>query len=170
MKSSLTPSIFRQVWNEKIMNSYEREKLQYLTSTEKERYFKEKARELKKHDAYGVLNHSDWFFRVVVLDYVTSEMQRLVHWFKNCSYDDFDLIYRIVRKLNLLLLDVDSARSKDAFDINRTNLFFISKEDARKFTKIDKMLNEATLYELFESQIRMDFVDVSKSEETASSQ
>ena len=74
MKSSLTPSIFRQVWNEKIMNSYEREKLQYLTSTEKERYFKEKARELKKHDAYGVLNHSDWFFRVVVLDYVTSEM------------------------------------------------------------------------------------------------
>ena len=69
-----------------------------------------------------------------------------------------------------MLLDVDSARSKDAFDINRTNLFFISKEDARKFTKIDKMLNEATLYELFDSQIRMDFVDVSKSEETASNQ
>ena len=38
------------------MNSYERDKLQYLTSAEKERYFKEKIRELKKYDNIAVMD------------------------------------------------------------------------------------------------------------------
>ena len=84
------------------MNSYEREKLQYMTSKEKDRYLQEKISDLEKYDVNGVLTHEDWFFRVVVLDYVVREMNRLVQWFKNCSYDDFETIYRIVRKLNLL--------------------------------------------------------------------
>ena len=108
----LTPRIFRQVWNEKIMNSYEREKLQYLTSTEKERYFKEKIRELRKYDRNGILDHQDWFFRVAVLDFIVGDIQQLVRWFKNCSYDDFDTIYKIVRKLKLLELDVEAVNSK----------------------------------------------------------
>ena len=84
------------------MNSYEREKLQYMTSKEKDRYLQDKISDLEKYDVHGVLAHEDWFFRVVVLDYVVREMNRLVQWFKNCSYDDFETIYRIVRKLNLL--------------------------------------------------------------------
>ena len=84
------------------MNSYEREKLQYMTSKEKDRYLQDKISDLEKYDVHGVLTHEDWFFRVVVLDYVVREMNRLVQWFKNCSYDDFETIYRIVRKLNLL--------------------------------------------------------------------
>lgn len=58
------------MWGEKIMNSYEREKIQYLTSDEKERYFQDKIRGMKKMDTHGVLNHSEWFFRVAVLDYI----------------------------------------------------------------------------------------------------
>lgn len=38
-KSGISANMLSQVWNEKILNSYERERLQYLTSTEKERYF-----------------------------------------------------------------------------------------------------------------------------------
>lgn len=157
-KNVMTFNIFKQVWNEKIMNSYERDKLQYLTSEEKTRYFNEKIRELKKYDTYGILNHPDWFFRVTVIDFITSEMQRLVYWFKNCAYDDFDTIYRIVRKLGLLQLDIDSARSSGEFNINKTNLFFISKEDAKNYKKIDDMLEGNTLYELFMSQLNLNFV------------
>jgi len=120
------------VWNEKIMNAYERDKIQYLTSKERERYFKDKIRDLQKYDEHGVLNHPDWFFRVVVLDYIVAEMQRLIMWFKNCSWDDFETVYRIVRKLGLLQLDVDCVYDPvNPFDINRTNLFHISKEDAQ---------------------------------------
>ena len=99
--------VFKQVWNEKIMNSYEKDKIQYMTSKERENYFKEKLREIGKFDKYGVLSHDDWFFRVAVMDFVTSEMKRLVSWFKDCSFDDFETIYKIVRKLNLLQTDVD---------------------------------------------------------------
>ena len=52
------------------MNTYEREKIQYLTSKERERYFNDKIRELRKYDEHGILTHRDWFFRVVVLDYI----------------------------------------------------------------------------------------------------
>lgn len=110
-KNNVTFRIFKQVWNEKILNTYEKDKLQYMTSEEKERYFKEKIRELKKYDTYGILNHNDWFFRVVVLDFIVSEMQRLIHWFKNCSWDAFETVYKITRKLKLLHLDVESVRS-----------------------------------------------------------
>ena len=158
-RSNLTIDMFNQVWNEKIMNAYEKDKLQYLTSVERERYFNQKIRDLRKCDTFGILNHSDWFFRVVVMDYVVQEIQRLIYWFKNCSYDDFDTIYRIVRKLNLLLLDVEATKSASTFDINRTNLFYISSEDAEKFTKIDEMLDGSTLYELFQNQVTLDFVD-----------
>ena len=65
--------------------------------------------------------------------------------------DDFDTIYKIVRKLNLLKSDVESIRSPDKFDINKTNLFFISDSDMKQFTKIDDMLVGNTLYELFNS-------------------
>ena len=105
-KSGLTFRVFKQVWNEKIFNQYERDKIQFMTSKEKNTYLAEKVRYLKKYDKHGILNHSDWFFRVVVLDYVVSQMKNLVYWFKNCSYDDFDTIYMIVRKLRLLQLDV----------------------------------------------------------------
>lgn len=154
-KNGIGVQIFKQVWNEKIMNSYERDKLQYLTSDEKARYFSEKVRDLKKRDPYGILNHPDWYFRIVVLDYIVSEMQRLVYWFKNCAWDDFDTIYRITRKLKLLHLDVDCVRSSGDFDINRTNLFYISAQDAQDFTKIDDLLSGNTLYELFQNQIRI---------------
>ena len=106
-KSRITPRIFQQEWNEKIMNPYEKNQIQFMTSREQEEYFKDKVRELKKYDKNGVLNHQDWFFRVTVLDFIVSEMNRLVLWFKGCSFDDFETIYRIVRKLNLLQLDVE---------------------------------------------------------------
>ena len=157
-KKDVAFNVFQQVWNEKIMNSYEKDKLQYLTSEEKTRYFKEKARELKKVDKYGVLNHPDWFFRVVVLDFIVAEMKDLIYWFKNCAYGDFDTIYRIVRKLNLLHLDVDAIRSEKKFNINRTNLFYISDEDAMDFTKIDQMLTGNTFYDLFQREISIDFL------------
>ena len=108
-RNALTAGAFRQVWNEKILNSYEREKLQYLTSVEKERYFQDKIRGLKKIDRHEVLDNRDLFLRVVVMDYVVAEMQRLIYWFKNCSWDDFEVVYRIVRKLNLLQMDLDAA-------------------------------------------------------------
>ena len=146
--------IFQQVWNEKIMNSYEKDKLQYLTSQEKERYFKDKLRDLEKFDEHGVLRKPDWFFRVVVLDYIVGEMKRLILWFKDCSWDDFEIVYKITRKLRMLQLDVDSALSDKQFDINHTNLFQVSEEDIKDYTKIDKMLRGNTLYELFSSIVR----------------
>ena len=145
--------VFKQAWNEKILNAYERDKIQYLTSKEKERYFQDKLRQLQKFDSHGILNHKDWFFRVVVLDFVSQEMQRLVLWFKNCSWDDFDTVYRITRKLKMLLLDVESIRNDDKFDVNQTNLFVVSDEDIEDYTKIDEMLEGNTLYELFNAQI-----------------
>ena len=157
-----TPQIFKQMWNEKIMNQYEIDKLQYLTSDEKKRYFEEKIRDLSKYDTYHVLNHPDWFFRVVVVDFVSQEMQRLVLWFKDCSYTDFDTIYRIVRKLNLLQMDIDAARSESEFTINRTNFFQISDDDVQDYTKIDGMLTGNTLYELFVSQLSTNFVVLAK--------
>lgn len=166
-RRTVTPRIFQQVWNEKIMNSYEKDKLQFLTSQEKKRYFEEKIRDLRKVDEYGILNHPDWFFRVVVLDFVVQEMETLMMWFKNCSCDDFDTIYKIVRKLNLLQMDVDAARDKNqSFNINKTNLFHLSDDDVFDFTKLDNMLNGNTLYELFISQLSLKFTrldsDVSK--------
>ena len=158
-KNGMTFKIFEQAWNEKIMNSYEKDKLQYLTSAEKERYFEDKVRELRKYDNYGVLNHPDWFFRVVVLDFITREMRKLIFWFKNCSFDDFDTIYKIMRKLNLLHLDVDAIRSDDQFDINRTNLFYLSEDDMKEFTKVDGMLTGNTLYQLFMNQVKLNFVE-----------
>lgn len=150
--------IFQQVWNEKIMNSYERDKLQYLTSKEKERYFKDKLRELEKFDVHGVLRKPDWFFRVVVLDYIVGEMKRLILWFKDCSWDDFETVYKITRKLRMLQLDVDDAYSDKPFDINHTNLFQVTDEDVKDYTKIDKMLVGNTLYELFSSIVRINVV------------
>lgn len=152
-------TIFEQVWNEKIMNAYEKDKLRYLTSEERARYFSEKIRDLKKIDKYGVLNHPDWFFRVVVLDFVNQELQRLFYWFKNCSWDDFDTVYKIVRKMRLLHLDVESVVSERDFDLNTTNLFQISDDDAKGFTKIDELLNGNTLYDLFNGQVKLNFVD-----------
>lgn len=150
------------MWNEKIMNAYEKDKLQYLTSEEKVRYFNDKIRELKKYDTYGILNHPDWFFRVAVLDYIVAEMRRLVYWFKNCSYDDFETVYKIIRKLNLLQLDVDCIRSNDEFNVNRTNLFYMSEQNAKDYKKIDEMLVGNTLYELFKSQVRLNFIRYEK--------
>ena len=95
---------------------------------------------------------------MAVLDFIVGDIQQLVRWFKNCSYDDFDTIYKIVRKLKLLDLDVEAIKSDGPFDINRTNLFYISDEDMQKFVKIDGMLNENTLYELFQSQMKVNFV------------
>lgn len=69
--------------------------------------------------------------------------------FKNCSYDDFDTIYKIVRKLKLLQLDLQCVYSSDDFNINRTNLFQVSDEEMKKFNKIDRILEGSTLYELF---------------------
>ena len=69
--------------------------------------------------------------------------------FKNCSYDDFDTIYKIVRKLKLLQLDLQCVYSSDEFNINRTNLFQVSDEEMKKFNKIDRILEGSTLYELF---------------------
>ena len=160
--------IFQQVWNEKIMNSYEKDKLQYLTSQEKERYFKDKLRELEKFDVHGVLRKPDWFFRVVVLDYIVGEMKRLILWFKDCSWDDFETVYKITRKLRMLQLDVDAAYSDKAFDINHTNLFQVTDEDVKDYTKIDKMLVGNTLYELFSSIMKVDVIkfDESSSDDT----
>lgn len=165
-----TPQIFKQVWNEKIMNQYEIDKLQYLTSEEKTRYFEEKVRDLSKYDTYHILNHPDWFFRVVVVDFVTKEMQRLILWFKDCSYTDFDTIYRIVRKLNLLQMDIEAARNESAFVINRTNFFQISDEDVQDYTKLDGMLTGNTFYELFVSQLSTNFVVLSSGETQVSSE
>ena len=165
-----TPQIFQQVWNEKIMNQYEIDKLQYLTSEEKTRYFEEKVRDLSKYDTYHILNHPDWFFRVVVVDFVTKEMQRLILWFKDCSYTDFDTIYRIVRKLNLLQMDIDAARNESEFVINRTNFFQISDEDVQDYTKLDGMLTGNTFYELFVSQLSTNFVVLSSGETQVSSE
>ena len=153
-KTDVGLRIFQQVWNEKIMNSYEKDKLQYLTSQEKERYFKEKLRELEKFDVHGVLRKPDWFFRVVVLDYIVGEMKRLILWFKDCSWDDFETVYKITRKLRMLQLDVDASNSDKPFDINHTNLFQVTDEDVKDYTKIDKMLVGNTLYELFSSIVR----------------
>ena len=158
-KNGMTFKVFEQVWNEKIMNSYEKEKLKYLTSSEKERYFEDKVRELAKYDNHGILNHPDWFFRVVVLDFICSEMNKLINWFKNCSFDDFDTIYKIVRKLNLLHLDVSAIRSDEPFDINKTNLFYLTDEDMKEFTKVDGMLTGNTLYQLFQNQVKLNFVE-----------
>ena len=159
-----TPQIFRQVWNEKIMNKYEMDKIQYLTSEEKKRYFDEKIRELSKYDKHHILNHPDWFFRGVVVDFVQKEMQRLVLWFKDCSYTDFDTIYRIIRKLNLLQMDLDLALSQTQnFNINHTNLFCIKDEDIQDFTRIDGMLLGNTLYELFVGQLSSMFVRIDDS-------
>ena len=169
-KNPLTTRIFKQVWNEKIMNSYERNKLQYLTSEEKERYFKEKVRELRKTDPYGILNHEDWFFRVVVLDYIVQEMRRLMMWFKECTYGDFETIYRIVRKLRILLLDVEQIRSESKFEVNHTNLFYISENDAKNFTKLDSILTGNTLYELFMGQLRLNFIPESLVAPTSTSE
>lgn len=140
------------------MNSYEKDKLQYLTSQEKERYFKEKLRELEKFDVHGVLKRPDWFFRVVVLDYIVGEMKRLILWFKDCSWDDFETVYKITRKLRMLQLDVESALSYGPFDINHTNLFQVTDDDVKDYTKIDKMLVGNTLYELFSSIVRTNVV------------
>ena len=157
-KTNVGFRIFQQVWNEKIMNSYEKDKLQYLTSKEKERYFKDKLRELEKFDVHGVLRKPDWFFRVVVLDYIVGEMKRLILWFKDCSWDDFETVYKITRKLRMLQLDVDAALSDKAFDINHTNLFQVTNEDVKDYNKIDKMLVGNTLYELFSSIVRINVV------------
>ena len=140
------------------MNGYERDKLQYLTSEEKERYFADKIRQLEKCDPHGILTHKDWFFRVVVLDFVVHEIQRLIYWFKNCSFDDFDTIYRIVRKLKLLHLDVEEVWNSDKFDVNRTNLFYLSNDDIRNFTKIDDLLVGNTLFDLFHKLVSIKFI------------
>lgn len=150
--------VFKQYWNERIVNPYEREQLQYLTSDEKARYFKDKVRELQKFDTYGILTHQDWFFRVVVLDFIVAEMRRLILWFKNCAWDEFDTIYRITRKLRMLQLDVDAIRKDAKFDINRTNLFQITEQDAKDYTKIDQMLEGNTLYQLFMAQLKVNMV------------
>ena len=157
-RKELNFRVFKQYWNERIVNPYEREHLQYLTSEEKERYFKDKVRDLQKFDTYGILTHQDWFFRVVVLDFIVAEMRRLIIWFKNCAWDEFDTIYRITRKLRMLQLDVDAIRSDAKFDINRTNLFQITDKDAKDYTKIDQMLEGNTLYQLFMAQLRVNMV------------
>ena len=157
-RKELNFRVFKQYWNERIVNPYEREHLQYLTSEEKERYFKDKVRDLQKFDTYGILTHQDWFFRVVVLDFIVAEMRRLIIWFKNCAWDEFDTIYRITRKLRMLQLDVDAIRSDAKFDINRTNLFQITDKDAKDYTKIDQMLEGNTLYQLFMAQLKVNMV------------
>ena len=157
-KTNVGFGIFQQVWNEKIMNSYEKDKLQYLTSVEKERYFKDKLRELEKFDVHGILRRHDWFFRVVVVDCIVREMKRLVLWFKDCSWDDFETVYKITRKLRMLQLDVDAAVSDKPFDINHTNLFQVSDQDVKDYTKIDELLKGNTLYELFSAIVRVKVV------------
>ena len=164
-RTEVNTRIFKQVWNEKIMNSYEKDKLQYLTSEEKKRYFKDKLRELEKFDVHGVLKRPDWFFRVVVLDCIVGEMKRLILWFKDCSWDDFETVYKITRKLRMLQLDVDAAISDKPFDINHTNLFQVSDKDVKDYTKIDKMLEGNTLYELFSSIVRTKVVRPIESDE-----
>lgn len=47
---------------------------------------------------------------------------------------------------------------QDDFIVNRTNLFYISDDDMRKFTKIDGMLTGNTLYELFKNQVEMQMI------------
>jgi hypothetical protein len=85
-------------------------------------------------------------------------MRRLILWFKNCAWDEFDTIYRITRKLRMLQLDVDAIRRDAKFDINRTNLFQITDKDAKDYTKIDQMLEGNTLYQLFMAQLRVNMV------------
>ena len=97
---------------------------------------------------------------MVVLDYIVAEMKRLILWFKDCSWDDFENVYKITRKLKMLQLDVEEAWSDRAFDINHTNLFQVSDENVRDYTKIDKMLSGNTLYELFNSILRVKYVEL----------
>ena len=164
-RREISPHVFQQVWNEKIMNSYERDKLQYLTSTEKKRYFEEKVRELRKCDQYGILNHQDWFFRVVVLDYILNELRKLTTWFKNCTYGDFETVYKIVRKMNFLKLDIESIRNDEQFAVNKTNLFALTDENFKDYKKIDEMLSGNTLYELFKNQVSLDFIESTTQDE-----
>ena len=56
----------------------------------------------------------------------------------------------------------------DDFTINKTNLFYISDDDARGFSKIDGMLNGNTLYELFQNQIETQIVEDEDSEHDSS--
>lgn len=121
-------------------------------------------RELEKFDEHGVLRKPDWFFRVVVLDHIVGEMKRLILWFKDCSWDDFELVYKITRKLRMLQLDLDAALSDRPFNINHTNLFQITDEDAKDYTKIDKMLQGNTLYELFSSAVNVKVVKFDESD------
>ena len=93
-----------------------------------------------------------------MLDFIVSEMKRLVLWFKNCAWNEFDTIYRITRKLRMLQLDVDAIRSDAKFDINRTNLFQITDKDAKDYTKIDQMLEGNTLYQLFMAQLKVNMM------------
>lgn len=81
--------------------------MQYLTSDEKKRYFDDKIREMSRWDSHGILKKRDWFFRVVVMDFIVGEMKVLVQWFKECTYQDFETVYRIVRKIRLLRLDFE---------------------------------------------------------------
>ena len=128
------------------MNSYERDKLQYMTSSERDRYFKEKIREISKFDEHGILKRKDWFFRVVVMDFIVNEMKDLVSLFKQCNYADYDTVYRIIRKLRLLNLDFDQAIGSDDFKINKTNLFVLNDDEVQDFTKLDSILTGNTLY------------------------
>lgn len=166
-RKGLSPTVFKQAWNERIVNAYERDRLQYLTSDEKTRYFEDKVRALKKVDPRGLLDHEDWFFRVVVLDLVVQKMQKLVQLFKQCSWNDFETVYRVVRKLRLLLLDAESTYCSGAFDINRTNLFYISDEFAKSFTRIDDLLDGSTFYDLFKSQVALQTDGSEEGEEEA---
>lgn len=50
---------------------------------------------------------------------------------------------------------MESVYSDAEFDINRTNMFYISGEDVERFKKIDSLLCGNTLYELFNSQLRI---------------
>lgn len=158
-RRDITTGMFQQVWSEKIMNSYEREQMQYLTSEEKKRYFADKIREMGKWDVHGILQHKDWFFRVVVMDFIAGEMKVLVQWFKECTYQDFETVYRIVRKLRLLRLDFDQAVGSSDFKINSTNLFRMTEREIMEFKRLDKILTGNTLYELFLAQLEQLFPD-----------
>ena len=102
--------------------------MQYLTSDEKKRYFDDKIREMSRWDTHGILKKRDWFFRVVVMDFIVGEMKVLVQWFKECTYQDFETVYRIVRKIRLLRLDFEQAVGSEDFKINRTNLFRMTEQ------------------------------------------
>lgn len=167
-KRQLKASIFQQAWNEGILNPYERETIQYMTSKEKDRYYQDKVRELRKADPNGLLNHPDWFVRAVVLDFVVQEMEGLVDWFKNCRYDDFETIYRIVRKLNLLQMDAESTWTAETFSLNQTNLFQLPESELMEFTKLDSLLEKNTLWELLSSNQRLSFTVKASAQTTQS--